>query len=63
MTIRVGTRGAMVAVAASLVALALPLTSMSANASDARVVVAGLSPVPTTDSVVHQTITTSFDLA
>jgi len=63
MSIRVGTRGALVAVAASLVALALPLTSVSANASEARIVVAGLSPVPTSDPVVHRAITTSFDLA
>ena len=40
MSIRVGTRGALVAVAASLVALALPLTSVWANASEARIVVA-----------------------
>jgi subtilase family serine protease len=63
MNVRVGTRGALVAVAASLVALALPLTSTTANASDARIVVAGLTPVPTTDTVVHRAITTSFDLA
>jgi len=63
MDLRVGARGALVAVAVSLVALALPLTSMSANASEARVVVAGLTPVPTTDTVVRRAITTSFDLA
>ena len=63
MTSRVGTRGALVAVAVSLVALTLPLTSISANASEARVVVAGLTPVPTSDTVVHRAITTSFDLA
>jgi subtilase family serine protease len=60
---RVGSRGALVAVAASLVALALPLTSLSANASEARVVVAGLAPVPTRDTVVNKVIMTSFDLA
>jgi subtilase family serine protease len=59
----VGSRGALVAVAASLVALALPLTSVPANASGARVVVAGLAPVPTRDTVVNKVITTSFDLA
>jgi subtilase family serine protease len=63
MNVRVGTRGALVAVSVSLMALALPLTSMTANASDARIVVAGLTPVPTTDTVVHRAITTSFDLA
>jgi subtilase family serine protease len=63
MSIRVGTRGALAAVAASLVALALPLTSVSANASEARVVVAGLTPVPTSDAVINRAITTSFDLA
>ncbi len=63
MTLRVGTRGALSAVAVSLVALALPLTSLTANASEARVVVAGLTPVPTSDTVVHGAITTSFDLA
>jgi subtilase family serine protease len=60
---RVGSRGALVAVAASLVALALPITSLSANASEARVVVAGLAPVATHDTVVNKVITTSFDLA
>ena len=60
---RVGSRGALVAVAASLVALALPLTALSANASEARVVVAGLAPVATHDTVVNKVITTSFDLA
>ena len=63
MSLRVGTRGALLAVAVSLVALALPFASMSANASQARVVVAGLTPVPTSDTVVHRAITTSFDLA
>jgi subtilase family serine protease len=43
--------------------LTLPLTSNVANASSARVVVAGLSPIPTTDVVVNKVITTSFDLA
>jgi subtilase family serine protease len=61
--LRVGSRGALVAVAVSLVVLAVPLTSMSANASEARVVVAGLAPVPTRDAVVNKAITTSFDLA
>jgi subtilase family serine protease len=60
---RVGSRSALVAVAASLVALALPLTTLSANASEARTVVPGLAPVPTHDTVVNRAITTSFDLA
>lgn len=51
------------ALALSLVAIALPVTAVSANAADARVVVAGLSPVPTRDAVIHKAITTSFDLA
>jgi subtilase family serine protease len=34
-----------------------------ANASNARVVVAGLSPLPTNDVVVHKVITSSFDVA
>ena len=63
MSSRVGTRGALAAVAVSLVALALPLSSLSAQASEARIVVAGLTPVPTSDTVVHRAITTSFDLA
>jgi subtilase family serine protease len=63
MSVRVGTRGAVAAVAVSLVALALPLASLSANASEARIVVAGLTPVPTSDAIIHRAITTSFDLA
>jgi subtilase family serine protease len=50
-------------VAGALCALALPASALSASASDARVPVAGLSPVPTTDVVVNRVITTSFDLA
>jgi kumamolisin len=53
----------LIGLCASLVVLALPLTSALANASAARVVVAGLSPQPTTDVVVNQVITASFDLA
>jgi subtilase family serine protease len=36
---------------------------MAAGASDARVVVAGLTRLPATDVVVNQSLTTSFDLA
>jgi subtilase family serine protease len=60
---RVVPRGALVAVSASLVALALPLAASSANATQARVSVSGLEPVATKDVVVHSVITTSFDLA
>ena len=56
-------RWPLVALCSTLVVLALPLTSSVANASTARVVVAGLSPIPTTDVVVNKVITTSFDLA
>ena len=44
-------------------ALVLPASALSANASQARVVVAGLEPVATKDVVVNKVITTSFDLA
>jgi hypothetical protein len=50
-------------VAGSLCALALPAIAVPASASDARVTVAGLSSLTTNDAVVHQAITTSFDLA
>jgi subtilase family serine protease len=60
---RVSSRGALVALCVSVVALAIPLTAGSATAADARVVVAGLSPVRTSDPVVNKAITTSFDLA
>ena len=50
-------------ISASLVALALPLVASSANATQARVRIAGLAPVATKDVVVNTAITTSFDLA
>ncbi|MGB7102975.1 MAG: S53 family peptidase [Acidimicrobiales bacterium] len=53
----------LVAIAVALVALPLPLTTLVAGASDARISVAGLAPVPTKDVVVNKVITTSFDLA
>ena len=53
----------LIALSSALVALAIPATTMAAGASDARVVVAGLTPLPTTDVVVNQSLTTSFDLA
>ena len=53
----------LIALSSTLVVLALPATSLSASASEARVVVAGLTPLPTTDVVVNKSITTSFDLA
>jgi subtilase family serine protease len=43
--------------------LGLPATTLAASASDARVVVAGLTPLPTNDVVVNKSLTTSFDLA
>lgn len=52
-----------VALAAALVALALPVAATNAGASAARVDVAGLAASPTRDAVVHRTITTTFDLA
>jgi subtilase family serine protease len=52
-----------VALAASLVVLALPVAVTNAGASEARVDVAGLAATPTHDAIVHRTITTTFDLA
>jgi subtilase family serine protease len=52
-----------VAVAATLVVLPLPVTALVASASQPRLSVSGLSPVPTRDTVVNKVITTSFDLA
>jgi subtilase family serine protease len=60
---RVVPRGALVLVSASLVALALPLVASTANASEARVRVAGLAPIATKDTIVKSAITTTFDLA
>ena len=63
MKCRVVPRGALVAVSASLVALALPLVATSATASEPRVSIVGLSSTATTDAVVKSAITTSFDIA
>ena len=60
---RTRARWPLIALCSSLVVLALPLTTVPANASNTRIVVAGLTPLPTTDVVVHKVITTSFDLA
>ncbi len=51
------------ALAAALVVLALPAVTSAAGASGARVDVAGLAPSPTSDTVLHRVITTTFDLA
>lgn len=56
-------RWPLLALCSSLVVLALPLTTTPSVASDARITVAGLTPIPTNDVVVNQVITTSFDLA
>src|SRR5665213_1110726 len=53
-------RWSIMAIAVALVALALP--TMNAAATEARVVVAGSAPVPTNVTVVHQAITTTFDV-
>jgi subtilase family serine protease len=53
-------RWPLLAVSVALVALALPATN--ALAAQARVVVAGVAPVPASDTVVNKTITTSFDV-
>ncbi len=47
----------------ALVLFALPLIGVSANASEPRANVVGLTPLPTSDTVVSRVITTSFDLA
>ncbi len=56
-------RGALLALSAALVGLAVPVAVIPANASVPRVLVAGLAPTPTRDVVVNKSITTSFDLA
>jgi subtilase family serine protease len=56
-------RWALLALSATLVGLALPAAALPANASEPRVLVAGLAPTPTRDVVVNRAITTSFDLA
>jgi subtilase family serine protease len=53
-------RWPLLAVSVALVALALPATS--ALAAQPRVVVAGVAPVPSSDSIVHTPITTTFDV-
>jgi subtilase family serine protease len=52
-----------IALSSSLVVLALPATSLVASAANARAVVAGLSPVPSSDVVVNKVITASVDLS
>jgi subtilase family serine protease len=47
----------------ALVALALPLSATATSASEPRVVVSGVSPLPPGVVVVNKVITTSFDLA
>lgn len=51
------------ALSAAIVALGLPASALTAGASDARVVIAGLNPLPTGAAVVNQSPTTSFDIA
>ena len=53
-------RWPVVAACVALVGLALP--TMNAVAADARVVVAGAAPTPANVTVVHQGITTNFDV-
>jgi subtilase family serine protease len=53
-------RWPLLAVSVALVALALP--AASATAAQPRVVVAGVAPVPSSDAVVSQSITTTFDV-
>ncbi|HEY1762498.1 MAG TPA: S53 family peptidase [Acidimicrobiales bacterium] len=56
-------RWVVLALSATLVGLALPAAALPANASEPRLLVAGLAPTPTRDVVVNKAITTSFDLA
>ncbi len=56
-------RGRRLVVALSVLALALPVTALSAGAAQPRVVVAGVTPLPSGVQVVNTVITTSFDLA
>ncbi|HVA51997.1 MAG TPA: protease pro-enzyme activation domain-containing protein [Acidimicrobiales bacterium] len=56
-------RWRLITLIAALVAWGLPATTLAAGASDARVVVAGLTPLATNDVVVNRSLTTSFDLA
>jgi subtilase family serine protease len=53
-------RWPVLAVSVALVALALPTSS--ALATEARVVVAGVEPIPANVTIVNQTITTTFDV-
>ncbi len=48
--------------ATTLVFATTSLVATSANASEARIVVAGAANVPSTDTILNQGITTSFDL-
>lgn len=52
-----------VVLCSALVALALPLSATATSASESRVVVSGVSPLPSGVVVVNRVITTSFDLA
>jgi subtilase family serine protease len=56
-------RWSLVSLSCALVALSLPFTALSAGASQPRVVVAGVTPLSSTDVVVNKVITTSFDVA
>jgi subtilase family serine protease len=56
-------RWGLIALSTALLTLALPLTALSASASEPRIVVAGVTPMPSSDVVVHKVITTSFDVA
>src|SRR5271170_1739113 len=53
------TRWLIGALSVALLGLALPMTSAAA---EARVVVAGVAPLPATVTVVHAPITTTFDV-
>jgi subtilase family serine protease len=57
----VRSRWTVLALSVALVSVVLPMTSAVAVAE--RVKVAGSSPIPSTDTIVNQAITTSFDVA
>jgi subtilase family serine protease len=57
----VRSRGTVLLVSVALAGVALPMTSAVAVAP--RVMVAGSSPIPSTDVIVNKAITTSFDVA
>ncbi|HVB51294.1 MAG TPA: S53 family peptidase [Acidimicrobiales bacterium] len=56
-------RWGLIALSTALLSLALPVTTLSASASEPRVVVAGVTPIPNKDVVVNKVITASFDVA